>query len=343
MDKVLYLTKRREKYLVVAAVRFVRTVISRNDENLNNYIMRRNLPKPIVDAFVANGDRYNLLNSAILELFEYIRKESVKPLLKYLVESFWSQLSKFENLASIQSLSVKYEQSLEIIGTKSAVNMDTRKRVEDRALEKEEEDYFNEDSDEEDTASASMSHNRRVQAHPISSNGSDPSCTTLSSRSGGLVDYDDDEDDEDYKPPPRRQTDVDGDEGTLDSLSVKRKIAAKEEPGLVKKQRLDKNSKQKEGVFAALCSTLSQAVLPNKKASTKKTVDKNNHQEKEAEVVSNHVDENISGDDNGSEENIASQKCSDTSSKSRDNGQLEGEEHPPLPPNSSSEMTVNGS
>lgn len=44
------------------------------DENLNNYIMRRNLLKPIVDAFVANGDRYNLLNSAALELFEYIRK-----------------------------------------------------------------------------------------------------------------------------------------------------------------------------------------------------------------------------------------------------------------------------
>ncbi|KNA15844.1 hypothetical protein SOVF_094540 [Spinacia oleracea] len=355
MDKVLYLTRRREKYLVVAAVRFVRTVISRNDENLNNYIMRRNLLKPIVDAFVANGDRYNLLNSAALELFEYIRKDSVKPLLMYLVESFWSQLSKFENLTSIQSLKVKYEQSLESVGTKPAVNVDSRKRVEDRALEKEEEDYFNEDSDEEDTASASMSHNRRVQAHPVSSNGSAPSCTPLSTKPGGLVDYDDDEDDEDYKPPPRKQTEAsDADEGTLESLSVKRKIAAKEEPGLVKKQRLDKNSKPKESVFAALCTTLSQTVLPNKKtasvgenashsSNTKSTANKENDQEREAEVARNHNDENSSADENGSEKNITCQRNSDTSSKSQENGQLEGEEHPHLPSNSSTEMVVNGS
>lgn len=170
------------------------------------------------------------------------------------------------------------------------------------------------------------------------------------------MDYDDDEDDEDYKPPPRRQTDAsDGDEGTLEALSVKRKIANKEEAGLVKKQRLDKISKSKESVFAALCSTLSQTVLPNKKAAsvahnashssnTKRTVDKNNHQEKDAEVVRNHSDSSSSsGDDNGSGENIATQIYSDAPSKSRENGQLEGEEHPHLPTNSSSEMVVNGS
>ncbi|CAO2832121.1 unnamed protein product [Amaranthus hypochondriacus] len=354
MDKVLYLTKRREKYLVVAAVRFVRTVISRNDENLNNYVIRRNLLKPIVDAFVANGDRYNLLNSAVLELFEYIRKDAnMKPLLKYLVESFWSQLSKFENLASIQSIAVKYEQSLETVGMPSAAVTDTRKRVEERALDKEEEDYFNEDSDEEDTASASMSHNQRVQPQNISSNGSAPS-TTLSSKPGGLVDYDDDEDDEDYRPPPRRQPDAsDGYEDTLESLSVKRKLAL-DEPGLVKKQRLDKNSKSKESVFTALCSTLSQAVLPNKKAATiahnssdssdTKSAVENNHQlEKEADVVRNHIDEKSSGGDDRSEEKVAPPNHSDTSSNSQENGQLEEEEKPRLPTNSSSEMTVNGS
>lgn len=39
-----------------------------------NHIVKNNILKPIVDAFVANGNRYNLLNSAVLELFEYIRK-----------------------------------------------------------------------------------------------------------------------------------------------------------------------------------------------------------------------------------------------------------------------------
>ena len=40
MDKVLYLTKRREKYLVAAAVRFVRTVVSRN---VSHFIFHENM------------------------------------------------------------------------------------------------------------------------------------------------------------------------------------------------------------------------------------------------------------------------------------------------------------
>jgi protein phosphatase-4 regulatory subunit 3 len=44
------------------------------DEHMLNYFIKNNILKPIIDAFVANGNRYNLLNSAVLELFEYIRK-----------------------------------------------------------------------------------------------------------------------------------------------------------------------------------------------------------------------------------------------------------------------------
>lgn len=37
-------------------------------------------------------------------------QENLKLLVKYLVDSFWAQLEKFEYLTSIQSLKVKYEQ-----------------------------------------------------------------------------------------------------------------------------------------------------------------------------------------------------------------------------------------
>ena len=43
------------------------------DEFYNRYIVRDNLLAPIVKAFIDNGRRYNLLNSAIIELFEYLR------------------------------------------------------------------------------------------------------------------------------------------------------------------------------------------------------------------------------------------------------------------------------
>ena len=44
------------------------------DEHLMSYIAKNNVFRPIVDAFISNGSRYNLLNSAVLELFEHIRK-----------------------------------------------------------------------------------------------------------------------------------------------------------------------------------------------------------------------------------------------------------------------------
>ena len=38
--------------------------------------MKNGLLEPVLRAFVANGSRYNLLNSAALELLDFIRKAS---------------------------------------------------------------------------------------------------------------------------------------------------------------------------------------------------------------------------------------------------------------------------
>ncbi|XP_054807111.1 uncharacterized protein LOC129309531 isoform X1 [Prosopis cineraria] len=357
IDKILLLTKRREKYLVVGAVRFVRTILSRHDEHLINHFVRNNLLKPIVDAFVDNGHRYNLLNSAVLELLEYIRKENLKLLVKYLVDSFWAQLEKFEYLVSIQSLKVKYEQCLDNGGPKSTTNVtDPRRRTDERALEKEEEDYFNEDSDEEDTASASISRNQKGQ--PQQSNSSNGVAASFSQiRSGGLVDYDDDEDDEDYKPPPRKQPEAsDEDEGTMESLRLKRKLPSKDkEPDHVKRQKLSKNSKSKDSVFAALCSTLSQAVLPAKKtainvlasphAAEGRMISSDDSQDKASNVPRTSSDNNSTNaeENHVEKEPAASRNCSDHLHGNADNRQLDGDERQLVPPKSSPEMAVNGS
>ncbi|XP_038907193.1 serine/threonine-protein phosphatase 4 regulatory subunit 3 isoform X2 [Benincasa hispida] len=363
IDKVLLLTQRREKYLVVAAVRFVRTILSRHDDDLINHFIKNNLLKPIIDAFVANGNRYNLLNSAVLDLFEYIRKENLKSLVKYMVDSFWNQLVQFEYLASIQSLKVKYEQCLDDFGTRGTTTnvLDPRKRIEERALEKEEEDYFNEESDEEDTATASVSNVQKAQSSPVLCNGVAASYPPPSPRpGGGLVDYDDDEDDGDYMPPPRKQSEtVEEDEGALHTLRLKRKPLHKDKDSeKVKKQRLGKNSKTKDGVFAALCSTLSQAVLPNKNAASSQhsrphPIDGNKSSEHESpkEMDENALRSSTADDGSSSldEENhtekqpISSKKCSDPLLKPSDNRQLNGEDCSLIPPNSSPEMTVNGS
>ncbi|KAK3137457.1 hypothetical protein QOZ80_5BG0452470 [Eleusine coracana subsp. coracana] len=82
LEKILTLTQQREKSLVVAAVRFMRTVIGTKDEFLIDRVIKFNLLKPIIEAFVENGDRYNMLHSGVLELLEYIRKENIELLIE---------------------------------------------------------------------------------------------------------------------------------------------------------------------------------------------------------------------------------------------------------------------
>ncbi|KAI3469305.1 hypothetical protein Pfo_025968 [Paulownia fortunei] len=348
IDKVLYLTRRREKYLIVAAIRFVRALVSRSDEHLMNHLVKNNLFKPVIDAFVANGDRYNLLNSAVLDLFEYIRKENLKVLLRYLVDTFWDQLAKFESFSSVHALKVKYEQSLESVGTTSTGSLlDQRKRLDERALEKEEEDYFNEDSDEEDSASAHTASTNRGQSQPsVLVNGSSPNYP--SPRSGGLVDYDDDEDDEDYRPPPKKMTDVSDEDEGLAEFRLKRKLVSKEEPEPKRLQRSNKGLKPREGVFAALCSTLSEAVLPSKKVATAAlnipllNVNQNPIEQNPKEKGSVGSSENAEMENHTDKEEVSPRSFTDGLDDSADN-RIRGDECPLLPPNSSAEMAVNGS
>ncbi|CAO2173775.1 unnamed protein product [Urochloa humidicola] len=227
IEKILALTRRRERFLVVAAVRFMRTIISRNDEHLIRHVVKFNLLKPIIEAFVENGDRYNMLHSGVLELLEYMRKENIKALVLYVVESFWDQLAKFEHFWSIQGFKLKYQQYLESAEPRLNVSVpDIRKKAEQRGLEKEEEDYFNEDSDEEDSGSGRRAKHVQNQ-HPkgkLVPNGSEADNLEGASRpkSAGLVDYDDD-DDEDFNPPPKEPTKPSEDDAPLNIATVKRR------------------------------------------------------------------------------------------------------------------------
>ena len=44
------------------------------DEFYNRFLVRNNLFEPVIEVFLANGSRYNLLNSAVLELVDFVRK-----------------------------------------------------------------------------------------------------------------------------------------------------------------------------------------------------------------------------------------------------------------------------
>ena len=60
--------------MILGALRFLRKIIGLKDEQYNLTIVRNNLFAPIIDTFKNNKRRYNLLNSALIEFFEFIRQ-----------------------------------------------------------------------------------------------------------------------------------------------------------------------------------------------------------------------------------------------------------------------------
>ncbi|CAK9276520.1 unnamed protein product [Sphagnum jensenii] len=199
VQTILRLTRRREKYLVVAAVRFLRTCIALKDEFYYKYIVKHNCFEPVITAFLANGNRYNLLNSAVLELIDFIRREGIKSLIAHLVEKFSTKLEGVDYVDTFQALKLKYEQVSD--GTKPELNHldslpDSRKRKDERAVDKDEENYFNEDSDDEDTPTARVSSSSSPPSAPaVIINNSNLVDVPFRGSAFGLVDYEDEDED----------------------------------------------------------------------------------------------------------------------------------------------------
>lgn len=76
----------------------------------SRYIVKGNLFAPVVEAFIRNNGRYNLLESAILELFEFIKLEDIKILCTYVVENFGKIFDEIQYVQTFKNLRNKYDQ-----------------------------------------------------------------------------------------------------------------------------------------------------------------------------------------------------------------------------------------
>ncbi|CAF1223023.1 unnamed protein product, partial [Rotaria sordida] len=108
LRRVLILLKSKHQYLQLSALRFLRKIIGLKDEQYNLIIVRNNLFASIVDAYKANKRRYNLLNSAMIELFEFIRQENIKTLINYFVENFYSDFESINYVKTFHDLKLCY-------------------------------------------------------------------------------------------------------------------------------------------------------------------------------------------------------------------------------------------
>lgn len=176
-------------------MKFFRNLVGLQDEFYNQQMMQEHLFEPILNVVYETMPRDNLLNSACLELFDFIRRENVKALVNHLVENYREKLKDIAYVDTFSSLIVKYDQMQGYSNNMEASFIDTEEDTPGRSqtnsgrrwqgvkdLDAAEEEYFNTSDDEEENSTKAASVRAAI-------NGASPSLTRL-------VDYSSDEEGE---------------------------------------------------------------------------------------------------------------------------------------------------
>jgi len=111
MQAVTLLLAAVDKHLVLTALKFVRQCVGVGEVFYNRYIVKKDLFKGVMNLLEQHLHRNNLINSAIIELFDHIRVKNVKELIKYMVDKYRTLYEKLDYVDTYKNLLVKYEQN----------------------------------------------------------------------------------------------------------------------------------------------------------------------------------------------------------------------------------------
>ncbi|KAK7413690.1 Platinum sensitivity protein [Neonectria punicea] len=100
-----------EKYLRLVAIRFFRSLIGLQDEFYVRHLTEKQVLEPILEVLIETMPRDNLLSSASLEFFEYIKKENLKDLVKYLVVNYREKLLSLNYMPTFRDIILRYDQT----------------------------------------------------------------------------------------------------------------------------------------------------------------------------------------------------------------------------------------
>ena len=195
-----------ETHVVAVALKFFRSCIGLQDEEYNNHFIQRNHIAPILDIVYSTMPRDNLLNSACLDLFEFIRHTNMRPLIEHIVINHRAKLQDINYVDTFQNLVVKYEQILHPPPPTQDMTLfsndglpEERKGIVNgghrwqgmKEMDAAEQAYFEDSDDDEDVDDHLPTKRPKLSESPMT-NGLEASPDIKSS----LVDYpDDDEDD----------------------------------------------------------------------------------------------------------------------------------------------------
>jgi protein phosphatase-4 regulatory subunit 3 len=211
-SRVAQLLQVPQKPLKLMALKFFRTAVTLQDQFYTAQVVRSGAFDAILDIVIDTMPKDNLLNSACLDLFEYIRKETIKPVVLYLGEHHRHRLRDITYVDTFENLLMRYDQLTNdhpepehtLFSQDDATPPMNRTHINGRwqglpEMDASEEDYFNTSDDEDDeneedaehedskTATERMWQRKRTRSMV---NGS------ASPINKPLVDYPDDDEDE---------------------------------------------------------------------------------------------------------------------------------------------------
>lgn len=226
LRRILVLMMSHHQFLVLGALRCCRRIVGLKDEFYNRYIVKGKLFDSIVESFTRNENRYNLLNSATVELFEFIRSEDIKTLCSYICKEYNSTFKNVEYVTTFKGLFLRVEQEMDRMKRKDDENIKSGERPlpgfihgssrihpDARMLEEEEESWFDNDDEEEEEEQNGQDAELSPEKSPLTDDGEFKSYSNFKRKNDmkiqndalqastpskvGLVDYPDDDDDDD--------------------------------------------------------------------------------------------------------------------------------------------------
>merc|ERR1712188_267025 len=132
----------------LAAIRFVKALVKKKDDAYDRHVVQFHVMKPLLELFKRNGDRYNMINSAIIDFFSVLLQQNKHLLISHVVENHWSYVEDVTYVSTFQDMLNKYQKRTKFeagSGNEGAVSgqpADRESTEEDR--------YFGEDDDDED-------------------------------------------------------------------------------------------------------------------------------------------------------------------------------------------------
>ena len=229
----------------LAALKFFRQCIGLQDEYYNRQIIQKKHFVPILNIVYETMPRDNLLNSACLELFEYIKRENVKQLIEHLVETFRSKLLEIAYVDTFDLLVRRYDQmqgfnpdgdttlfSNDSTNTPSRTpNVNGNQRWQGvKEMDAVEEAYFNTSDDEDEPLPKSVS-SKAAKMNGI----------TTSPMLKSLVDYPDDDDE-----PMATTSSESGEFGTKPELEPSPMLQTPPPERLSEKRRREEDNEEDE-------------------------------------------------------------------------------------------------